>query len=271
MSIIICPNCKSILQRLDKTVRCDKGHSFDVSKDGYINLLLPHQKKKLNPGDNKIMMNAREAFLSTGHYDLLIDQINKSIESLKTEHVPLHFLDIGCGTGYYTRQILKNDPLTKIGLDISKQGITKASKKDKEATYIVGSAFDIPIQLESVDIAMSIFSPIQIQEVHRVLKKDGIIIKVIPSQDHMKEVAALIYDKLAPHDSSIITDLEKNGFKIISEHTIDNKVSLKDQILHSFIRMTPYLYKFKEGAIEELKELSVSLSFKIIIAEKIES
>lgn len=266
MSIIICPNCKSILQKLDKTVRCNNGHSFDVSKDGYINLLLPHQKKKLNPGDNKIMMNAREAFLSTGHYDFLIDRINNSIASLKLNDVPLHLLDIGCGTGYYTRKIFKSIPIEKIGLDISKQGITKASKKDKEATYIVGSAFDIPIQSGSVDIAMSIFSPIQIQEILRVLKKDGIFIKVIPILDHMKEVADLVYDNVTPHQSSIVDDLKKRDFKILQNHDITKTITLIALELQNFIKMTPYFYKFKNGCLDDLKELAVTISFRIIIA-----
>jgi len=73
MSILICPNCKSALHRSDKVLICENGHSFDVAKEGYVNLLLANRKKSLNPGDNKIMMNAREAFLSIGFYDFLME------------------------------------------------------------------------------------------------------------------------------------------------------------------------------------------------------
>ena len=75
MSIVTCPNCKFLLFPFENTFKCQNGHSFDFSKDGYINLLLANQKKKNNPGDNKIMLNARNEFLSQGYYDFLIKNI----------------------------------------------------------------------------------------------------------------------------------------------------------------------------------------------------
>jgi len=272
MSIIICPNCKSILSPIDKIYRCDKGHSFDLSKEGYINLLLPNQKKKLKPGDNKVMLNARDAFLSNGHYDFLIEAIDSAFSHLDLPNSPQqgasYLLDIGCGTGYYTRTIRKSQTLKKIGLDISKEGISKAAKKDKSNTYLVASSFALPIANDSIDIALSIFSPFNLEEVNRVLKPGGCLIKVIPDPQHMQEVAALVYDTIIPHRSSIETDLESNGnFKIIDKLHKSKEISLSNKELHDFITMTPYLYKFKPGQIEQLKELSITISFKIIIGQ----
>lgn len=272
MSIIICPNCRSILHQIEKTVRCQNGHSFDLAKQGYINLILANKKKNNNPGDNKIMINAREAFLSVGHYDFLLDSIESAINALRTVPSPqsgkTQLLDVGCGTGYYTRNLFKGQPMNKIGVDISKIGITKAAIMDKKSTYLVGSAFDLAIADNSVHLLLNVFSPIHLEELYRVLKPGGFYIKVIPAQDHMKEVAELVYEQFKPHQSSISSDLESNAmFSIIKTETLKRVIQLKEQDLHNFISMTPYLYKFKEEQLEGLKELSVTISFELIIGQ----
>ena len=272
MPIISCPNCKSALQQVERTMRCENNHSFDFAKQGYINLLLANQKKSNNPGDNKIMINAREAFLSTGHFDFLIDGIESTIDSLESfltsETDDIQILDVGCGTGYYTRNLFKQKPINKIGVDISKIAVAKAAVKDIDATYIVGSAFDLPIADNYVDLLLNIFSPIDLEELTRVLKSGGYFIKVIPAGDHMKEVAEIVYEKVNPHQSSIKADIESISLlKIVKVESFKRVISLQELDLHNFITMTPYLYKFKKGQVEMLMEMDVTVSFDLIIAK----
>ena len=271
MPIIICPNCKSSLHPFEKTVRCQNGHSFDISKEGYINLLLSNQKNTKNPGDNKMMVNARDAFLSSGHYDFLLDNMESTINSFDifaASNEIIHLLDLGCGTGYYTRNLFKQKKIKKIGVDISKIGIAKASVKDKYSSYIVGSAFNLPIEDNSIDLLINIFSPLYLEELKRVLKPRGHFIKVIPIGDHMKEVAELVYEEFIPHQSSIKEDIDSNPkFQIIKVEHLKRIIFLAEEDLFNFISMTPYLYKFKEGQLELLKELSVTISFEIIIVK----
>ena len=272
MPIIICPNCKSPLHQVERTVKCQNGHSFDFAKQGYLNLLLANQKKTNNPGDNKIMLNAREAFLTKGHYDFLIEGIEASINSLdeftadKDEIIQL--LDLGCGTGFYTRNIFKARNFEKIGVDISKIGIAKAAVKDKKSTYIVGSVFNVPLANNSLDLLLNIFAPLHLEELKRILKPKGYFVKVIPTGDHMREVAELVYEKFIAHKSSIQEEIEADSlFRIVKVENFKKTIFLSDQDLFNFISMTPYLYKFKEGQIESLKELSVTISFEVIIGQ----
>lgn len=272
MSIITCPNCKSLLHPFEKTVKCQNGHSFDRSKEGYINLLLANQKKKNNPGDNKIMANAREAFLSTGQYDFLLDHIETTIDSFDlfstVDKDIFHLLDLGCGTGFYTRNLFKPKKIKRIGIDISKVGIAKASIKDKDSIYIVGSVFNLAIADDAVDLLINIFSPMDLEELKRVLKPEGYFIKVVPTGDHMKEIAELVYDQFIPHQSSIKEEIEANAMlKIVKVENLKKNISLAGQDLLNFVSMTPYLYKFKEGQLELLKELSVTISFEVIIGK----
>jgi len=273
MQLLSCPNCKSTLTQVDKTYKCENKHSFDISKEGYLNLLIANKKSKSNPGDNKLMMGARDAFLSKGHYDFLMEKIELSVDSLDAFSLSYSeascLLDIGCGTGYYIRNLFKENRIEpKIGIDISKQGVAKASKRDKISIYVVGSVFDLPIADNSVDIILNIFSPISLMETTRVLKPGGIIIKVIPGSDHMKEVAELVYETFKPHVSSIETELSSaEGMEVIDTLDINKVTELQDADLHNCIRMTPYLYKFKEGELEELSKLSLTFSFRVIVAQ----
>lgn len=272
MPIISCPNCKSILHPVEKTLRCENGHSFDFSKEGYINLLLANQKKTNKPGDNKIMTNARDAFLSKGHYNFLIDYIESTINSFDlfstTKDESIHLLDVGCGTGFYTRSLFKQKKINKIGIDISKIGVAKASVKDKDSTYIVSSAFNLTIKDKSIDLLLNIFSPIHLEELKRVLKSGGYFVKVIPIGNHMKEVAELVYEKFIPHQSSIKEEIGSDAmFQIIKVENLKRIISLSEQDLLNFISMTPYLYKFKQEQLDLLKELSVTISFEVIIGK----
>ena len=105
---------------------------------------------------------------------------------------------------------------TAISFDISKIGIAKAAVKDKDSTYVVGSVFNVPVEDNSIDLLLNIFAPLHLEELKRVLKTGGYFIKVIPTGDHMKEVAELVYKKFIPHQSSIQKDIESDSmFRIV--------------------------------------------------------
>jgi len=251
-------------------MRCENSHCFDLAKQGYVNLLLANKKSKQHPGDNKEMIAAREAFLSTGHYDFLIQGIETAMESLELPAADddIDLLDIGCGSGYYTRNIFKEKTIDKVGLDISKVAVTKAAAKDKQAFYAVGSAFDLPIADNSVDLVLNIFSPIDLEELKRVLKPGGYFIKVVPTGDHMKEVAELVYKEVTPHESAIMVEIEAHAmFKVVYTENLKTTITLVEQNLHDFISMTPYLYKFEKGQLASLMTLSISISFELIICQ----
>ncbi len=271
MSMIICPKCKSLLQQSGKMLKCAEGHTYDFSKEGYVNLLLANQKNSNNPGDNKSMINARESFLSQGHYNFLIEKIESvvkeyyDISKVKT----LNMLDLGCGSGYYTRSIFKKEISNKLGIDISKVAVAKAAKKDKASLYVVASNFDLPVAASSIDLLFNIFSPLSLMELSRVLKPEGLLIKVIPTGNHMKEVAEKVYENFIPHESNIESKIEADdSFTIVQVESLESRILLAGQELHDFISMTPYFYKFKDGQLEAIAELLVTLSFELIVAKR---
>ena len=69
----ICPKCKAPLTVSGGSLRCPDGHCYDISSGGYVNLLLSNMMNSKLPGDNKLMVNARRAFLNKGFYRPLAD------------------------------------------------------------------------------------------------------------------------------------------------------------------------------------------------------
>ncbi|MBR5239462.1 MAG: methyltransferase domain-containing protein [Clostridia bacterium] len=261
-----CPVCKEpIFKQNDKIYCCSNNHSFDIAKKGYVNFLLAHKMNSKLPGDNKLMVDARSAFLGKGYYNIFRDNLKKIID----EYNPINILDAGCGEGYYTDGIYQ-DGRTVIGIDISKTALQKAAPKNKNITYITASLFDIPLQNESTDLLFSLFAPYAGEEFHRVLKKDGIMILGIPGENHLIELKNVIYEK--PYKNQV-KDYELSGFKFQKAEKIETKILLECQedILNLF-QMTPYYYRTKQEDLEKIHSLSkfdVTISFELLVYQKI--
>jgi len=126
--IISCPVCSHLLIKEQNTYKCENNHTFDLAKEGYLNLLLNAKKTS---GDSKEMMAARRDFLTKGYYEKLSDRVNQRLK--KTHSTDQAILDIGCGEGYYLSRFQKEiapKASNFYGMDISKLGIRMAAKKN---------------------------------------------------------------------------------------------------------------------------------------------
>lgn len=261
-----CPVCREpIFKQNDKIYCCRNHHSFDIAKKGYVNFLLAHKMNSKLPGDNKLMVDARSEFLGKGYYSIFKNKLKNLID----EKNPKTILDAGCGEGYYTDGIYRDDR-TVIGIDISKTALQKAAPKNKKITYIAASLFDIPLQNESTDLLFSLFAPYAGEEFHRVLKKDGIMILGIPGENHLIELKNVIYEK--PYKNQV-KDYELAGFSFQKTEKIETKIALECQedILNLF-KMTPYYYRTKQEDLEKIHSLSkfdVTISFELLVYQKI--
>ena len=130
----VCPVCGNMLSLDGNTLRCEKGHSFDRARSGYVNLLLSGGKHAKIPGDNKLMVASRRAFLEKDFYrpmaDVMCEEAVRELENIPSPVI----LDAGCGEGYYTEllyQALRKAGLTPqlLGIDISKFAAEKAAKR----------------------------------------------------------------------------------------------------------------------------------------------
>ena len=188
---LICPICQLPLEQEGRSLRCGRNHSFDMARQGYVNLLPVQQKRSLNPGDTREQVLSRRAFLETGAYRPIVEAVNAAAEG----HAgPI--LDVGCGEGYYAVRVAEHLNAQLTGLDISKEAVRCAAAQYKGHRWLCGTAAHLPIADGSVGVLMSMFALTMPREFHRVLKEDGIFIQVLAAQDHLMGLKSIIYPEI---------------------------------------------------------------------------
>ncbi|MEN8928982.1 MAG: putative RNA methyltransferase [Flavobacteriales bacterium] len=271
-----CPFCKFTLHfDGERSYVCENKHNFDLAKQGYLNLFPVNKKKSKSPGDSEMMVKARREFLEAGFYDPLMKEIKRVIEEeIKFNKEELNILDSGCGEGYYTDKALSNLEGLKtkiIGTDISKYAVKHAAGRHKENFYFVSSIYNLPVKSDSFDLILSVFSPNDSNEFGRVLNKNGYLIIVSPGENHMKQLAELIYDTFRPHEYNIIEKIEE-PFEHVSTQRKTFEIEIKDSsMLQNLLKMTPYYWNTsKEGQekIENCNDISIVCDFNITVFKK---
>lgn len=261
----ICPICGENLTKKDKYYTCNKNHSFDIAKEGYVNLLPIKSKKSKNPGDNLDMITARRTFLQSGHYEKLGLNLVSVIESLglgKNSSI----LDLGCGEGYYTSLIKSKLPTNNdfLGVDISKVAVKYASKRFKDIEFCVASSFELPIADNSLNLIIRNYAPSLDSELIRIIKEGGYFLTITPGPRHLYQLRELIYTDVIEHP---ISNNAPVGFSKLSHNNLKYKINIsnKDNLL-SLVQMTPFAWKFNKEIINKLllkKEWDIECDFNI--------
>lgn len=267
-----CPACQSSLEKSERNWQCVNGHHYDQAKEGYLNLLLAHQKRSKEPGDNKQMINARRSFLEQGYYQPMAEVLVNSIEATLS-NPNLQLFDAGCGEGYYLshihRQLLsRGRDVISGGVDISKIAIQKAAKKYKSSSFSVASTYALPIESSSQDAIIQVFAPSSEQEIHRCLSPQGIWLQVNPGERHLQEIKALIYNEVQTHK---INQSIAKGFELISEESVKYDFSLKSaQSQLDLLMMTPYYWSASPETLEKMSSPieKVTAHFHIKVLQK---
>lgn len=272
MSVFICPVCSEKLDISGKSYICPKNHSFDISKSGYVNLLLSKHGGAVH-GDNKLMIRARRDFLEKGYYKPLCTAVCSAV--LKYAENGSVLLDAGCGEGYYTSAVKSELDSKEIsagiyGIDISKYAVEMGAKRKNGIDFAAASVFHIPVRTESSDILLTMFAPYCSEEYRRVLKKGGYMIMAIPSENHLWELKQAVYDtpyknEVKPYGLEGFTHL--NTEKVNFTMKIDNKTDIQN-----LFSMTPYYYRTgrnEQERLNSLEYLETQADFEILIYKKI--
>lgn len=249
-----CPHCEQPLQQQENQWRCDTGHSFDRAREGYVHLLPANRKRSREPGDSAEMLQSRRQFLEAGYYRPLADAICAQLPARENARL----LDLGCGEGYYARQLLahgwREESVT--GIDIAKSGVRLAAKRMPAAQFAVASSFHLPVLPQSHDAVLRVFAPGPAEEIARILKPDGQFLDITPGPEHLWSLKTRLYSEPRPHRPP--ADLE--GFTLLSELRCCFLLNLKGQEhIANFLAMTPFAWtaarKGQDAAREALSEL----------------
>lgn len=181
--MLLCPvrDCQKPLVREQRRLHCVSGHSFDVARSGYVNLLQPQDKKSKDPGDSAAAVAARRRLHDLGITAPLRAAISELLQIKSTDEV----LDVGCGDGFY----LGNLECKAHGVDISIPAIDAASKRYPACEWIVANADrGLPYSDSSFSTVISITARMNSSEFRRVLQQDGKLLVAIPAPDDLIEL-----------------------------------------------------------------------------------
>ena len=279
LHLIVCPVCGGDLHRApgEKSVICPCGHTFDVSRAGYINMLPPGKGRNAKTGDDDRMVRARAAFLSCGYYE----KISTALAGFLLPYLPPSpvICDMGCGEGYHTTNLASHWPdAAVLGFDASKEAAETGCKRAKrlgmlppdgigiptEGTAVCclpGNLFHLPMRDHSADAAVSLFAPIAGTECSRILKPGGLLAVVSSGRDHLLEMRRLIYDDVRLNET--LPDAP-DGFTPVGRESLTYTVTLGSaEEIESLFVMTPFYYKTTEAGRKRLLDretLTVTVS-----------
>ena len=266
MFYFICPVCGKNLVCAGKACRCENNHSFDISKEGHINLLLGSRSCD-NVGDSAEMAVSRRSFLSKGYFDTLSDEL---VKIASTHGDVKTVLDICCGEGHYSSFFKNAVPNADVlGFDLSREMVKRAAKQNKNVGYAVANMTSIPVADNSTDFAFHLFAPFYESEFNRILSDNGILVSVIAGEKHLVELKNLLYDK--PYLNEI-KDPSCGKMTLVRDYDVSDTMHIgSSDDIKSLFMMTPYFYHTPSDAKEKLfaeNELDVTLSFHIFIYQK---
>ena len=261
-----CPICQENLTLLESSLKCNNRHSFDLAKFGYVNLA-PQIKQSANY-DKENFQN-RQQILEAGFYQAILEVVSDLLSNSKNAKT---ILDIGCGEGFYSRKLQERHPdKTFYAFDISKDSVQIAAKSEPNwaVNWFVGDLARLPIKDASMDILLDIFSPANYGEFRRVLSKDGILIKVIPTKNHLKEIRQKVQDQLTNKDYSNqdIKNHFQEHFTILSSQTASLTKTITADQLQALLSMTPLLFHIDQSKIDWSQLTEITIEAEILVGK----
>lgn len=278
---LACPIDGNRLKQRDKQFVCNSGHSFDIARQGYVNLLPVQHKRSKQPGDSKAMVLARTHFLNTGVYQPVAKRLSEEVlahiindnNASDNQHC---ILDAGCGEGYYfdfvfnaLQNIAGLNSLSFIGLDISKDAIIQATKRNKQISWVVGTNRQPPVADKSVDIILCLFGFMSIAGFYKILKPGGKIIVVDPGTEHLSQLRKIIYPEVKKQ-KIMSQQLAHADFSLISSETLRYEVQIDNKAqINNLLIMTPHFYRASKAGREaacnlQQLDLTVDVVFNVL-------
>lgn len=249
-----CPICGLNLNKNDDAYQCEHHHTFNVSKKGTINFVNTIRK---SPYDLDFFTQRQEV-LAHGYFSGIVNIIVDFIDKYHPD--PAVIVDMGSGDGTLTKAINNHYSNALVyGIDYSKYGIQVAAKGVQSGVhFIVGDIANIPLQDNSVSVLLNIFSPANYEEFERVIMDGGLLIKVVPLNDHFKEISLNHETK----DNAPLT-LMKKQFVIMDEVEYKETIAVKKEMVDAVQKMSPhYFYQDSKHDID-----AITIHCKVVVVK----
>jgi 23S rRNA (guanine745-N1)-methyltransferase len=258
-------DCSGELAREASRFVCPRGHSYDVAREGYVNLLQVQDRRSSTPGDSKEAVAARRRLLDAGFGKPLLEPMLAMIEGLAPPKGSA-VLDVGCGEGSFLAAVCERFELEGWGVDISTPAIEAAARRHPRAHWVVANADRaLPFADGSFRLVMTIAGRRPVAEFRRVLAEGGRLVAAVPAEDDLRELRAalhgnaLIIDRFGP----LLTALE-GTFRLETRKVVRHTSRLESGMLLDLLSATYRgARRSQKQAIEELDAMDVTTSWTL--------
>jgi len=249
VDLLRCPVCEAALDPGDRVLRCAAGHSFDIARQGYVNLV---------PGraDTAEMVEARDAFLRAGHFRPLSEALAaeaRASAGASSADAPA-IVDLGAGTGHHLAAVLDAVPAARgLAIDASRAALRRAARAHDGAAAVGADAWKpLPLRDAIATTVLSVFAPRNATEMARVLAPGGSLIAVTPTTRHLYELVGPLGLLSVPDDKADRLDAQLAAhFELAERRTIEHAMFLTRDESAQIVRMGPSAWHVDEQSVNE--------------------
>lgn len=264
--------CGLLLERTGRSMRCARGHSYDIARSGYVNLLQPQDKRARLAGDSREAVAARARLLARGIGTGILESCARRAAALDLPANPV-VVDLGSGTGDLLAALAQMRPIIGIGIDLSTDAADYAARKHPDLTWVVANADrTLPLLDRTVDLVVSIHGRRNPQECARVLTPGGFVLVAVPAPDDLIALRRAVLGRAVERDrvSSLLPEYEQE-FEQVDRAVARERQHLDRGGIEDLLRIS---YRGARTSrlehLQSLEELEVTLASEILIFRRVE-
>jgi 23S rRNA (guanine745-N1)-methyltransferase len=225
--LLRCPVCAAGFTLESGALRCTSGHSFDIARQGYVNLLNAPEPAN---ADTATMLSARSRFLNADFYAPIASVVAGFTGTGSS-------VEVGAGTGYYLSHVSADD---RLAVDVSKAAAKTCARAGLPA-IVADTWAGLPIRNDSFENLLCVFAPRNPAEFARILKPGGVGVIAFPTSRHLHEAReSLGLLGIQDDKAAIITDqMTAAGFTPDTETLVEYDLNLDPSALTDLIEMGP--------------------------------
>ena len=263
--------CAQPLTRHDRAYACDRGHSFDIARSGYVNLLQPQDRRSHAPGDAIAALDARARVLADGIGASNLDAIVTQAAALLTGRRDGVLLDLGCGTGEALERVVAAAAgMHGIGIDISVDAIERAARRVPAPTWVVANADRrLPLVDAAVALILSVNARRNAEECARVLAPGAFLLVAVPASDDLIELRELVQGEgIARERADAVVREHAPFFTLVARDTVRERHALKAPALRDLLAGTYRGARRSQQRHDGLGTLAVTLAVDVLTFAK---
>ena len=256
--------CRTALERDARRFVCANGHSFDLARSGYLNLLQPQDKRSKTPGDSEEAVAARRRFLDSGATDPLVDSVVATLPLAQGASL----LDVGCGEGRHLAAFRQAYGIDGCGTDLSIPAIDLAARRYRDLFWVVANADRfLPWADGSFDALTSITARLNPEEFHRVLRPDGVLLLALPAPEDLIELREAVLgepqerDRVARTVETFAPLFELERRERVTHRVVLSSGSLTDVMTSSYRGLRPR----ERVRLEGLSDMQVTMARDVLL------